>query len=76
MIRTQIYLTKDEHQGVTQLAKASGKKQSEVIREAIDEFLGKIGPQDKLSRVRKAKGIWKNRKDLDLRSIREGFDRF
>jgi Arc/MetJ-type ribon-helix-helix transcriptional regulator len=61
---------------VTQLAKASGKKQSEVIREAIDEFLGKMGPQDKLSKVRKAKGIWKNRKDLDLRSIREGFDRF
>ena len=76
MIRTQIYLTKDEHQGVAQLAKASGKKQSEVIREAIDEFLGKLGPQDKLSRVRKAKGIWKNRKDLDLRAIRESFDRF
>ncbi len=76
MIRTQIYLTKDEHQGVAQLAKASGKKQSEVIREAIDEFLGKLGPQDKLSKVRKAKGIWKNRKDLDLRAMRESFDRF
>ena len=76
MIRTQIYLTKDEHQGVARIAKVSGKKQSEVIREAIDEFLGKLGPQDKLSRVRKAKGIWKNRKDLDLRTIREGFDRF
>ncbi len=30
MIRTQIYLTEDEHQGVTRLAKASGKKQSEA----------------------------------------------
>jgi predicted DNA-binding protein len=76
MVRTQIYLTEDEHQGVSRLAKASGKKQSEVIREAIDEFLGKMGPLDKLSRVRKAKGIWKNRKDVDLRSVRESFDRF
>lgn len=76
MIRTQIYLTEDEHQGVARVAKAAGKKQSEVIREAIDEFLGKLGPQDKLSRVRKAKGIWKNREDLDLASIRATFDRF
>jgi hypothetical protein len=76
MIRTQIYLTKDEHQGVAQLAKASGKKQSEVIREAIDEFLGKLAPQDRLSRVRKAKGIWKNREDMDLATIRNNFDRF
>jgi len=76
MIRTQIYLTRDEHQGVAQLAKSSGKNQSEVIREAIDEFLGKMGPHDKLSRVRKAKGIWKNRKGLSLRAIRDRFDRF
>ena len=48
----------------------------DIIREAIDEFLGKMGPQDKLSRVRKAKGMWKNRKNLDLQAIRKGFDRF
>jgi len=61
---------------VKQLAKSSGRKQSEIIRSAIDEFLGKMGPEDKLSRVRKAKGIWKDRKDLDLSAIRKGFDRF
>ncbi len=76
MIRTQIYLTEDEHQGVTRLAKASGKKQSEVIREAIDEYLGKVGPQDKLSRIRKAKGIWNDREDMDLEALRKNFDRF
>lgn len=76
MIRTQIYLTQDEHQGIARLARASGKKQSEIIREAIGEYLGKVGPQDKLSRVRKAKGIWKNRKNLSLPGIRESFDRF
>ncbi len=76
MIRTQIYLTEDEHQGVTRLAKASGKKQSEVIREAKDEYLGKIGPLDKLSRIREAKGIWKDREDMDLDAIRKNFDRF
>lgn len=76
MIRTQIYLTEDEHQGVTRLAKATGKKQSEVIREAVDEYLKKIGPLDNLSRIRKAKGIWKDREDMDLAAIRKNFDRF
>ena len=60
---------------MTRLAKASGKKQSEVIREAIDEYLGKVGPLDKLSRIRKAKGIWKDREDMDLEAIRKNFDR-
>ena len=76
MVRTQIYLTEEEHRRVRRLAKTSGRKQSEIIRSAIDEFLGKMGPEDKLLRVRKAKGIWKNRKDLDLSAIRKDFDRF
>lgn len=76
MIRTQIYLTEDEHQGIGELAKATKKGQSELIRQAIDEYLVRAKPEDKLAKIRQAKGMWKDRDDLDLAHIRSDFDRF
>jgi len=76
MIRTQVYLTAEEHQGVKQLAVSSGKKNSEIIRNAIDEYLQKLTPENKLSRLRKAKGLWKKHQETDLSEIRQEFDRF
>ncbi len=75
MNRTQIYLTPAEIQGVARVAAATGRKQSEVIREAIDQYLQRLGPQDRLGRLRAASGIWKDKDDVDLSSIREEFDR-
>jgi metal-responsive CopG/Arc/MetJ family transcriptional regulator len=76
MIRTQIYLTEEEHNGISELARVTRRRQSELIRQAIDEYLTRKKPEDKLSRIRRAKGIWKNRTDLDLSEIRANFDRF
>jgi len=76
MIRTQIYLTEAEHSGISELAKLTRKRQSEVIRQAIDEYLTRKKPEDKLAKIRRARGIWKNRSDLDLSKIRSDFDRF
>ncbi len=76
MIRTQIYLTKEEHQGISLVARTSGQKKSEIIREAIDEFLVKLKPDDKMRKIKKAKGIWKDRDDLDFATIRSEFDRY
>jgi predicted DNA-binding protein len=76
MIRTQIYLTEKEHSGISELARSTSKRQSELIREAIDEYLTRKKPDDKLAKIRRAKGIWKNRSDLDLSKIRSDFDRF
>ncbi len=76
MIRTQIYLTEEEHRGISELAKSTSKRQSEVIREAIDEYLTRKKPEDKLAKIRRARGIWKDRSDLDLAKVRSGFDRF
>jgi predicted transcriptional regulator len=76
MIRTQIYLTEEEHRGISELAKMTSKRQSELIRQAIDEYLTRKNPEDKLAKIRRAKGIWKNRSDLDLSEIRSDFERF
>jgi tRNA A37 threonylcarbamoyladenosine modification protein TsaB len=76
MIRTQIYLTEKEHSGISSLASNLKKKQSELIRQAIDEFLIRSNPADKLKKIRAAKGIWKDRDDFDLENVRAEFDRF
>jgi predicted DNA-binding protein len=76
MTRTQIYLTPSEVQGVAQVAAASGRKNSEVIREAIDEYLNRLGLQDRLERLRAASGLWSDRGGVDLAESREEFDRF
>ena len=39
MVRTQIYLSTEDRQGLQSLARQLGRSQSDLIREAIDGFL-------------------------------------
>ena len=76
MIRTQIYLTDIQRAELAVIAKNMGKKQSELIREAIDRLIEQTGQNQKQRALREAAGIWKNRDDLpDFRSIRSEWDR-
>ena len=77
MIRAQIYLTEIEKQILHKFANESGKSQSELIREAIDYYIEarQKQAQDKLSILRKAKGLWAHRDDLpDFSELRKEFD--
>ena len=78
MIRAQIYLTENERQKLYTLSHETGKSQSELIREAIDQFVeihyGK--KQNKLAALRAAKGLWAERVDLfDFAALRKELDR-
>lgn len=76
MIRTQIYLTEPERRGINAIAKSSGKKQSEIIRQAVDQFLDYSLGSQRSEILSAAAGIWKDRHDLpDPGSIRESWDR-
>jgi len=76
MIRTQIYLTDKQRAELAVIAKNMGKKQSEVIREAIDRLIDQTGQDRKKMALRAAAGIWKNRDDLpNFRAIRSEWDR-
>lgn len=76
MIRTQIYLTDKQRTELAIIAKNLGKKQSEIIREALDRLIDQAGQNQTKTALKKAAGIWKNRKDLpDFRSIRSEWDR-
>ena len=76
MVRTQIYLTERQRDELAAIAKAVGKKQSELIREAVDRLIDQLGHSRREAVLRKAAGIWKNRKDLpDFKVVRAEWDR-
>ena len=76
MVRTQIYLTERQREELAAIGKTVGKKQSELIREAVDRFIDEEGISRRESVLREAAGLWKSRKDLpDFRAIREEWDR-
>jgi len=76
MVRTQIYLTEDQRDELAAIAKTVGKKQSELIREAIDLLIDQAGSSRRELVLREAAGIWKDRKDIpDFKAIRAEWDR-
>ena len=79
MVRTQVYLSREQEQALKSLALTSGTRQSELIREAVDLLLSKknvLQKQWKQS-LHDMKGMWSDDKDAGQRmqSIREEFDR-
>lgn len=76
MIRTQIYLTEKERDGLAGLARDRNKKQSELIREAIDRFLEEQNNDHRQKAIRRLAGLWQERSDLpDFTSLRTEWDR-
>ena len=76
MIRTQIYLTEHQRNELAALSKTYGKKQSELIREAIDKLIKQAGKSHREMVLHESAGMWKNRTDLpDFDSIRSEWDR-
>lgn len=76
MVRTQIYLTKRQRDELSAIAKKAGKKQSELIREAVDRLIDQSGRGRKEAVLRRTAGIWKGRTDLpDFSRMRREWDR-
>ena len=76
MVRTQIYLTEDQRTEVAAISSQSGKRQSEVIREAVDRFIEQKSRGRREAILRDAAGIWRDRTGLpDLDALRGGWDR-
>ncbi|NIM11518.1 MAG: ribbon-helix-helix domain-containing protein [Candidatus Aminicenantes bacterium] len=76
MIRTQIYLTDAERAALSAISIQMGKKQSELIREAVDELIARYSETRRQKILNKAAGIWKNRDDLpDFGKLRKDWDR-
>jgi len=76
VVRTQIYLTREERTGLDKVSKATGKKQSELIREAVDKFLDVAEGSRRDIVLREVAGLWRDRKDLpDFAAVRRSWNR-
>ena len=76
MIRTQIYLTEEEKKALTALSAESGKKQSELIREAVDSLIARSSKTRRQAVLDRVAGMWEDRKDLpDFSDLRHDWDR-
>ena len=76
MVRTQIYLTQRQRDELNAIAKTARKKQSELIREAVDRLIDEAGCDRRETILREAAGIWKDRTDLpDFSATRAEWDR-
>jgi len=76
MVRTQIYLTKAEKEGLGALSKSTGKKQAELIREAVDRYIELGSKTHSAAILKKAAGMWENRDALpDVTATRQSWDR-
>ncbi len=76
MVRTQIYLTEHQRDELATIAKTSGKKQSQLIREAVDYLIDQSSPSKREVILNEAVGIWQDRTDLpDFKKIRAEWDR-
>ena len=74
MIRTQIYLTKQEQAALRAMARATGK--SQLIRDAVDHLLEHSSSECNEQVLAVAAGIWKDRIDLpDFAELRQEADR-
>jgi hypothetical protein len=76
MVRTQIYLTEAERLALRNIARQTGKKQSELIRRALDDFIARFQPQERRALLREARGMWQGRDDLpDFQALRRELER-
>lgn len=76
MIRTQIYLSPAQQKALRILAAKTGRTQSDLIRDAIERFLGQRKASERGAVIKRSAGLWKDRSDLpDFASLRREGDR-
>ncbi|MDR9416072.1 MAG: CopG family transcriptional regulator [Gracilimonas sp.] len=75
MIRTQIYLTEEEKKALEKLSDERGTTQSNIIREAIDEYVEKKEKEPKKKSILDFAGIWKDKENIpDVDKLRDKWE--
>ena len=76
MVRSQIYLTEDERDSLKHISSDTGRSQSDLVREAIDDFIKRVANKNNIQQRQEAFGIWKGKENIpDIEDLRSEFDR-
>jgi hypothetical protein len=76
MVRTQVYLTEREQESLADLSARTGRSKSDLIRQALDEYLDRHPPEERRAALRGGFGVWRSRRDLpDFAALRRELDR-
>lgn len=67
MVRKQLLITPEQNTQLGAIAAASSRPESELVREAVDQWLAKqkAGEEDWKKALLSVRGMWKDRTDLD-----------
>jgi predicted transcriptional regulator len=75
MERTQIYLTREEREALRAIAERRGQTQSEIIREAIDNYIVEFDLDVKQAILDETFGAWADHSDVpDIQALRTEWD--
>ncbi len=76
MTRTQVYLTDDGRARLDAIALRTGRNRSDLIRDALEQYLMEKAASDRQRSVQTAAGLWADRQDLpDFAQLRREWDR-
>jgi len=76
MLETEIHLTEDERNALQEISRQTGKSETELIHEALDDLIAGFQVEHRRAQMQKARGIWKDRQDLPaLDDLRQEWDR-
>jgi hypothetical protein len=71
-----LHLTDQEQTALETIAQRSGKTPDEIVHDAIKHLIAQFQPDDRLSLLRQARGMWKDRSDLPSQAdLRREWDR-
>ena len=76
MPTVEINLTESQLRSIQSSSRSKGKTQEAVLQEAVEQFLARNSADDRLTALRKARGMWESRQDLpNLADLRAELDR-
>jgi hypothetical protein len=76
-METELNLTEQERTALQEISRRTGKSESQLIREAIDQLIARFQSNARPALMQGARGIWKDRQDLPtLEELRSEWDRF
>ena len=74
-VRTQIYLTEDQHQILSELSNVRKTSIAEIVRQAINDYLSKISSRQSINPLRKISALGESGRSFgSLRHDEEIYD--